>query len=512
MSHGKASRPVASRPPSHGGDDEALSSRPFSLPPGYYERYGIRPLESAQGSLPAGRWGARRGPSIPRGLLEYYGIIPRPTPDGASGPSLQEGYARAEPAQATGPEVQAVEPTAASAPAEPTVVQATSEGPMFFAQATGTGASLPTVQRHERWEEGGTPAGVEAVVDAVRRVGTTVEPGDFSDALQALTPLSMSEMLQALTEVDRIGQLERFWAFARSRAAPRVAVACTAVLLARGRGASSPSTFHELSQWLPQVPAAEQSAVVLHVARAAGKQAEERTIEGMMAAMQSGEEMRGATAAAMQSVPRGPWKPPGGEPIPLYIGNQAHEGIAFYYQELHRGELVFANFDPISRILGEMLGANVGAVGKDQLALRPDITNVTLRELYEVKPLGAAAEAATELALYLGIFELAGVPMAAGSSTAPGTAGVIPAPDGHYLFESPAPGIILYQYRKGDYEPQPEPAREREPAPQTQTQTGESFMEMMHRLTGLTGLALILYIIVSEGSRAIPVRNFVPAP
>jgi hypothetical protein len=91
-------------------------------------------------------------------------------------------------------------------------------------------------------------------------------------------------------------------------------------------------------------------------------------------------------------------------------------------------------------------------------------------------------------------------------------AGVIPAPDGYYLFESPAPGLILYQYRKGDYEPQPQLASEREPAPQPQTETHESFMEMMHRLTGLTGIALILYLIVSEGTRLIPVRNFLPTP
>jgi len=251
---------------------------------------------------------------------------------------------------------------------------------------------------------------------------------------------------------------------------------------------------------------------VLHVARASGRKDEERTIEGMMVAMQSDGEMPNAVAAATQSVPRGPWQPRGGEPIPLYIGNEAHDGIAIYYRLQHRNERVFTNSDPISKILKDMQGVNAGALGKGQLALRPDITNVTSRDLYEIKPLDAAAEAATELVLYLELFALAGAPMTAGSSTAPGTAGVIPAPDGYYLFESPAPGIILYQYRKGDYEPVPQPAREREPAAQPETQTDESFMEMMRRLTGLTGVALILYIIVSEGSRLIPIRNFVPAP
>lgn len=40
----------------------------------------------------------------------------------------------------------------------------------------------------------------------------------------------------------------------------------------------------------------------------------------------------------------------------------------------------------------------------------------------------------------------------------------------------------------------------------------EEFMEMMERLTGLTGAALIIYIIISEGSRIFPPRNLVPIP
>jgi RHS repeat-associated protein len=51
----------------------------------------------------------------------------------------------------------------------------------------------------------------------------------------------------------------------------------------------------------------------------------------------------------------------------------------------------------------------------------------------------------------------------------------------------------------------PEAARKRVPQP-------TSFMDKMEQATGLTGAALILYIIVSEGSRLFPPRNLVPVP
>jgi hypothetical protein len=37
-------------------------------------------------------------------------------------------------------------------------------------------------------------------------------------------------------------------------------------------------------------------------------------------------------------------------------------------------------------------------------------------------------------------------------------------------------------------------------------------MERMAAITGLSGTALVLYLIVSEGSRLFPPRNLVPVP
>jgi hypothetical protein len=39
-----------------------------------------------------------------------------------------------------------------------------------------------------------------------------------------------------------------------------------------------------------------------------------------------------------------------------------------------------------------------------------------------------------------------------------------------------------------------------------------SFMRKMERITGLTGTALVIYVIISEGSRLFPPRNLIPLP
>ncbi len=54
--------------------------------------------------------------------------------------------------------------------------------------------------------------------------------------------------------------------------------------------------------------------------------------------------------------------------------------------------------------------------------------------------------------------------------------------------------------------PAPEPVRERAPV------VDRGFMDRMAAITGLTGTALIIYLIISEGSRLFPPRNLVPVP
>ena len=105
-----------------------------------------------------------------------------------------------------------------------------------------------------------------------------------------------------------------------------------------------------------------------------------------------------------------------------------------------------------------------------QLGLRPDITNLTRRHLYEIKPVAAQTQATAEATMYLGLFTLAGVPMTLGPTTEPGTSGAIPAPGSVYLFESAVPGTIVYQYRRGRLIPVPV----RQPETETETETSRS--------------------------------------
>lgn len=60
--------------------------------------------------------------------------------------------------------------------------------------------------------------------------------------------------------------------------------------------------------------------------------------------------------------------------------------------------------------------------------------------------------------------------------------------------------------------PVPQPARQPERAPERRPQIDRGFMERMAAITGLTGTALIVYLIISEGSRLFPPRNLVPVP
>ncbi len=56
------------------------------------------------------------------------------------------------------------------------------------------------------------------------------------------------------------------------------------------------------------------------------------------------------------------------------------------------------------------------------------------------------------------------------------------------------------------------PVRVPQPARKHRPEVDRSFMERMAAITGLTGTALVIYLIISEGSRLFPPRNLVPVP
>jgi hypothetical protein len=63
--------------------------------------------------------------------------------------------------------------------------------------------------------------------------------------------------------------------------------------------------------------------------------------------------------------------------------------------------------------------------------------------------------------------------------------------------------------------PAPQPSEWTGPAPAPAAKSvaqDPDFMKKMSEITGLTGVALIVYLIISEGSRLFPPRNLVPVP
>ncbi|WP_218082117.1 hypothetical protein [Anthocerotibacter panamensis] len=216
-----------------------------------------------------------------------------------------------------------------------------------------------------------------------------------------------------------------------------------------------------------------------------------------------------ALSAATGGFPKGGWNPPGNQPIPFYIGDQAHRSITQVYRGAHAGgDVIFTNFTPISSILQRLrISSQRLSLSQSELDAKPDILNASKQHLYEIKPKGSEGLAATEAAAYIAILAKAGVTITPGSTSEPGTKGIIPAPGGYYIFESPVAGVIVYQYRKGDYVPVTVPAQASKKSQQEQ-----NLVQKISAITGLTGTALLIYLVISEGSRLFPPRNLVPVP
>ncbi len=218
-----------------------------------------------------------------------------------------------------------------------------------------------------------------------------------------------------------------------------------------------------------------------------------------------------------QTIKSGTWKPPGGQDPSYYVGNEAHKRITEFYREKHPegdiGKDVFFNNFPMKSIIDKSLFTKAASkLSPSELNLKPDIYNSINGDLYEIKPVGSINLALTEAFMYLNLFKKAGIPAQLGSSNDPGVSGIVQAPSGHYVFMSPLPGVIIYQLRRGDYNPQPVPITVPAPSLKPKEQTDADFMKEMERITGLTGAALIIYLIISEGSRIIPPRNLIPIP
>lgn len=163
-------------------------------------------------------------------------------------------------------------------------------------------------------------------------------------------------------------------------------------------------------------------------------------------------------SATPDPIEPGPWLKPPDEPAELYIGKEAHREIAHHYRMINWSDKVFVNHRPIYIILQALRNAGIDTKSGTSLtvkegSLRPDIVNISKMYIYEIKPSSQLAAAGARAAMYLGILGKAGVSMALGPPGAPGTSGVVPAPGGVFMFTSPAPGVIVYDYRRGSLVP-----------------------------------------------------------
>jgi hypothetical protein len=136
----------------------------------------------------------------------------------------------------------------------------------------------------------------------------------------------------------------------------------------------------------------------------------------------------------------------------LYIGIQAHVEIAAYYKASHANDFVVLNYEPIGSIvevLAKKFRFTPGVLSAALAASKPDIFDFSLVHppvLYEIKPWTLAEVAVIEAAFYTTAFLEAGIPVIPGPVGFRGTFGVVPAPNGYFVFEAPVPGVIAYQY------------------------------------------------------------------
>lgn len=360
---------------------------------------------------------------------------------------------------------------------------------------------------------------VEGILD-----GTEMGDSGVAAAVTYLGTLPIEDLVDTLVALDTRGRLEQLVGGMTAGDRSTVAAAALVTMHLSTRARSSPSWGVLAAHVVASLPATDRMDLLERVLRATGRGDMVAGLREGVSALEESETFRSGEpeevvdqgappTTAMAGVTIGPWNP-GGQPIPFYLGNAAHVAIAAFYAGLHPGDVAFYNFTPVSTIVAAArragLAVSRAAATAGQLNMNPDIANVTRRHLYEIKPATLQSLGRAEALLYMAAFAAAGFPMALGGTSETGTSGTVPAPGGWYTFRSPEPGVITYNYRQPPRRrvrvpvtaPEPEPAR-----------SSKSIRQRVSEITGLTGVALTIYLIISEGSRIVfPPRNLVPVP
>jgi len=352
----------------------------------------------------------------------------------------------------------------------------------------------------------------ETVITAMSVVSPVAGVGDFPAAYAILDPLSVAQLVQVanrLEERSLLGLLLANVGSARGPNRDRVFAVLRLVRLARTPASQIPQPeITEAIANLQNLNGADRDEALQAMASIRGvSMPSPAVIEGLAAMLETAAATASTIPEAAQGaitgpIGPGPWAPPGGQPIPFYIGNEAHISIGATYVAAHPGNIVYTNFFPMSTIvpyfhLLEGTPNMVSNLTPVEQGLKPDIADWQRRHLYEIKPANSEALAATEARMYRNLFARAGLAIWLGPTGEPGTAGALPAPDGVFLFSSPQAGVITYRYRKAQVVPVP--VEEPETAPSRRWTlrplTRQQQQVVAAAATGLTAAVILMYIL-----------------
>jgi hypothetical protein len=388
---------------------------------------------------------------------------------------------------------------------------------------------VPTLRRDPA-DNPPTPAAAKAppsaegqsVLDALNKKDPIGGVGDVNEALRILRGLTPEKLLTALIDVDDQAQIDLLVGAVGANDQTEVGAAIYAVRFTSSNGAPSDQFGIQAAQGMATLPEKDQDIIIAAVLKRRGSSATVKEVREGLAALLESESARQAApaedadssasgaAAMMAGIVLGPWNP-NGMPIPFYIGNSAHVAIAAAYALLHSTDSAFYNFSPVLSILqaAAALGITVSPIllTAAQLGLKPDIANISKHQLYEIKPTTLQATGRAEALIYSAALTAAGLVMALGPTNEPGTSGTLPAPGGWFVYSAPEPGVITYNYRQPG---QRKPANDTVPVPVPAPDP--SLVKKVSLATGLTGTALVIYLIISEGSRVFLPRNAIPIP
>jgi hypothetical protein len=320
-------------------------------------------------------------------------------------------------------------------------------------------------------------AEVRAALGAAQNEGGGV--GDFPRAFAAIAHLPLETLVAVLRELARTHETSVLAGHineAPSDDRDRLNAAMqAAILIEEPQATIPPASLSDAAAVLASAdPGLRDELLRLMVTARLPANMVAMTLEGLtlMMASASAPNVNPGLVGVRGPVTPGPWAPPGAQPIPFYLGTAAHLAIAAEYALMHPADVVNTNTVAIGRILNVLTGPPFNLLPQrdvldgTRLASQPDICNLTLRHVYEIKPAGSQGQGRSEAAWYVESFVMAGVPMILGPSTAAGTTGVVPAPDGIYLFRSPEAGVIVYERRRMQVEPVPADERERARLPE----------------------------------------------